>query len=215
MPVPARPVLRTARHRVAVVVALLSAVPGLAVAGTAPAAAATPVTVSIGGGLPVRAGYTGQGGLYTPHVSTAPCGSVEADRVRVRDFTVTVRRDGDDEVVARSREQFALLRLDPGRYRVSTRLRYSYRGATRTLDQVRTAEITRKTDATTVSRPELAAVRTGMTLAQVRKIVGGPGHHQDGTLWMEGLRFEHGVSIAFAHGRVSGVWDTRNVYDWC
>jgi len=215
VPVPARPVLRTARHRVAVLLALLTAVPGLAVTAASPAAAATPVTVSIGGGLPVRAGYTGQGGLYTPHVSTAPCGSAEADRVRVRAFTVTVRRAEDGAVVARSREQFALLRLDPARYRVSTRLRYSYRGATRTLDQVRTVQVTRKTDATTVSRPELAALRPGLTLAQVRRIVGGQGYYQDGTLWMEGLRFEHGVSIAFTRGRVSGTWDTRNVYDWC
>lgn len=202
--------VRAATRRLAAPLAFLAGTVVLAVAPATVADAATPA-VSIGGGFATRAGYTTQGGIYTPHVSVAPCGS--GDDVEVREFTTTVTRDG--ERVARTSRQFALLRVDPGRYQVATTLRYAVGGTTRTTTRTQTVTVTRKTDATSVSRPEFAAVRTGMTRAQVRRIVGGPGQEEDGTLWMDGLRFEHTVAIVFRDGRVSQKWDTRNVYDWC
>ena len=54
-----------------------------------------------------------------------------------------------------------------------------------------------------------------MTLAQVRKIIGGEGRYEYSTLWVDALKFEHSVAVSFERGRVTDKWRNRNVYDWC
>ncbi|WP_344017696.1 hypothetical protein [Microlunatus capsulatus] len=167
----------------------------------------------INGAFQTRAGYTGKGGLFTPSYSVLPCGTEENENVRVREFTVTISRNG--KKVKTSHEQMDLVRLSPGSYQVRTTLRYTYRGKTTSRSKTQTVKITRKTDATSVSKPEYSKIKDGMTLAQVRLIIGGKGRYEYSSLWMDALQFEQSVSISFEKGRVTEKWRSRNVYDWC
>lgn len=107
------------------------------------------------------------------------------------------------------------MRLNPGTYRVQTKLRYVWRGKSTTKSKTSTVKVTRKTDATSVSTGEYKKIKKGMTLAQVRKIIGGKGHYNYGNLQMESLTYEHTVGVNFAKGRVTDKYKYSHVYDWC
>ena len=76
-------------------------------------------------------------------------------------------------------------------------------------------KVTRKTDATSISSAEYKRIKKGMTLAQVRKIIGGKGQYQDGSLSMDALKFEWTTGVTFTKGRVTDKWTFENSYDWC
>jgi hypothetical protein len=200
-------------RRPVVVLALLLSVLLAAVAVPQPARAADKATVVINAGFASRASYTGKGGILGPSFSVLPCGTEENEKVRLREFTVTVSKKG--KTVKTTHRQMDLIRLDPGTYGVRTKLRYSYRGVTTTKTKSQTIKVTRKTDATSVSDGEFRAIKRGMTLARVRSIVGGRGAYEYGYFFMDALQFEHSVGVQFEEGRVIDKWRTQNVYDWC
>ena len=173
---------------------------------------ASAATVGIGGGFQTRATGSGQGGIYTPHVTVRE-GCEAWGRIQVESFGWTISRGA--AVVMRGSGEFTLVRLEPGTYRVQSTATVLDAGRRSTISKTQTITVTRKTDKTSVSSAEYKRIKKGMKLSKVRKIIGGRGTYDHGYLFIDSTKFDHGVAVRFSKGRVAEKYRSKQVYDWC